>query len=172
MAALEEEEREMSGDLSETIKKSYSSKAVWFFHALDSTNAMYQLFELQLRPQFISQRHPREDRCVLCRPLGPASKGDHGCENCGKGKNTTPNSGQCSGSRRAVEVRQVSQASRAISSSLPADMCRPKRSASPNPHPRVFDTNRDGNASGDETTADFQVPTCGRVWESKARSRY
>jgi hypothetical protein len=64
MAAFEEEGREMSGemsnDFSKTIEKSYSSKASWFFHALDSTNAMYQLFELQLRPQFISQGIPEK----------------------------------------------------------------------------------------------------------------
>jgi hypothetical protein len=60
MVAFKEEEREMSGDLSKTIEKSYSSKALWFFHALDSINAMYQLFELQLRPQFISQGIPEK----------------------------------------------------------------------------------------------------------------
>jgi hypothetical protein len=59
LVAFEEEEREMSGDLSKTIEKSYSSKALWFFHALDSTNAVYRPFELQLRPQFISKASQR-----------------------------------------------------------------------------------------------------------------
>ncbi|KAK4151607.1 hypothetical protein C8A00DRAFT_45227 [Chaetomidium leptoderma] len=60
MAAFKEEEREISGDLSETIEKAWSSKATWFFHSLDSINAMYQLFELQLRPQFISEQIPEQ----------------------------------------------------------------------------------------------------------------
>ncbi|KAL2264096.1 hypothetical protein VTK26DRAFT_2298 [Humicola hyalothermophila] len=60
MAAFKEEERGMSGNLPKIIEKSYSSKALWFFHALDSINAMYQLFELQLRPQYIPQRIPEK----------------------------------------------------------------------------------------------------------------
>lgn len=39
--------------LSRTMESAYSSGATWFFHSLDSPNAMYRLFELQLRPQFI-----------------------------------------------------------------------------------------------------------------------
>ena len=60
MVAFKEEEGEMSGDLSKTIEKSYSSESLWFFQALDSINAMYQLFELQLRPQCISQGIPEK----------------------------------------------------------------------------------------------------------------
>ncbi|KAK4145988.1 uncharacterized protein C8A04DRAFT_26148 [Dichotomopilus funicola] len=44
--------------LSETIDNSYASRATWFFQAVDSVNAMYRLFELQLRPQFLSQHTP------------------------------------------------------------------------------------------------------------------
>lgn len=55
MAAFNEAERDMSCKLSTYLEQSYTSKAVWFFHSLDSINAMYQLFEHQVRPQFIPQ---------------------------------------------------------------------------------------------------------------------
>lgn len=38
--------------LSEIMDRAYASGATWFFHGLDSINAMYHFFERKLRLQF------------------------------------------------------------------------------------------------------------------------
>ena len=61
MTAFKEEEEKATGGLSNTIDNAYLSRATWFFHALDSINAMYLIFERQLRPQFIYSFPERVD---------------------------------------------------------------------------------------------------------------
>lgn len=66
MAQFEKEERKASieglgsssASLTEIIRCTFSSRATWFFHALDSVNAMYLIFEHQLRPQFMASAIP------------------------------------------------------------------------------------------------------------------
>lgn len=59
MALFEDEEKKMAhrlpnGFVSTILRDAWERKATWFFHCLDSVNAMYALFDEQLRPQFIS----------------------------------------------------------------------------------------------------------------------
>lgn len=66
MAEFEEEERKTpigglgssSASLTEIIRRAFSSRATWFFHALDSVNATYLIFGHQLRPQFMASAIP------------------------------------------------------------------------------------------------------------------
>lgn len=52
----EEEAKDFNGvHLSAALDRAYSAGATWFFRALDSVNAMYLLFECQIRPQFVTE---------------------------------------------------------------------------------------------------------------------
>lgn len=55
LTAFRGEEQRTSGGtcFSRILDDAFDSGATWFFHTLDSVNAMYNLFERQLRPPFL-----------------------------------------------------------------------------------------------------------------------
>lgn len=60
LTAFRSEEQITSGGiyLSRILDEALDSGATWFFHALDSVNAMYNLFAHQMRPQFLPAQLP------------------------------------------------------------------------------------------------------------------
>ncbi|KAH6703741.1 hypothetical protein EV126DRAFT_416972 [Verticillium dahliae] len=60
LEAFEDEERTAnagkSTSLTSSIRESWESGGVWFWHSIMSTNAMYPLFTYHIRPRFLSER--------------------------------------------------------------------------------------------------------------------